>query len=136
VVYAGDALSYDFAGELVAGRERSSRRRVLVADRAEGVERLFWSRFRVPSRESLFRHADRFGSDGVAETASVYAIDMRVKRDAARPKRRRRTSASLRAEVLELRGRGVVPLAIASVLNVSDRRVREILREDGSSSVA
>lgn len=35
----------------------------------------------------------------------------------------------LRKQVADLRDRGVVPTAIADVLNISDRRVKGILRE-------
>ena len=42
---------------------------------------------------------------------------------------RRRTTVPLRRQVAELRERGLVPTAIADVLNLSDRRVKSILRE-------
>jgi transcriptional regulator len=41
---------------------------------------------------------------------------------------RRRTTECLRVKVLNLHERGVVPAAIADTLNVSDRRVKEIVR--------
>jgi DNA-binding NarL/FixJ family response regulator len=34
---------------------------------------------------------------------------------------------ALRTEVLELHGRGLVPAAIADLLNISDRRVKDFL---------
>ena len=50
---------------------------------------------------------------------------------AAKPKpyRRRRSSAQLAAEVVDLHKRGLVPVAIANELNVSDRRTKAILAQ-------
>jgi hypothetical protein len=42
---------------------------------------------------------------------------------------KRRTTVPLRHQVADLRQRGLVPTAIADVLNLSDRRVNQILRE-------
>jgi hypothetical protein len=90
-------------------------------------------RFRIPSLrltgERFHRHAERFGPDMVKVTAEMHGIDLRVKTQTGRPKRRRRTSEELRREVAELRGRGMVPAAIADTLNVADRRVGAIFRE-------
>ena len=47
----------------------------------------------------------------------------------AKPYRRRRSSAQLKAEVIDLHKRGLVPLAISNQLNVSDRRIKAILAE-------
>lgn len=44
-------------------------------------------------------------------------------------KRSRPTTPTLRSQVLELQKRGVVLTAIADTLNVSDRRVKEIVRD-------
>ncbi len=89
--------------------------------------------FRIPTLpltgDRLHRHAERFGPDTVKATAEMHGLDLRVKSQTGRPKRRRRTSEDLRREVAELRGRGMVPSAIADVLNVSDRRVSALLRE-------
>jgi hypothetical protein len=80
--------------------------------------------------EDLHRHAARFGPECVKETARVYGGELRnlavVPKSAA--KRQRRTTESLRMEILALRDRGVVPAAIADTLNLSDRRVAEILK--------
>lgn len=43
--------------------------------------------------------------------------------------KRRRMRPSVKEDILTLRGRGMVPTAIADVLNLSDRRVREVLKE-------
>ena len=50
---------------------------------------------------------------------------------AAKPKpyRRRRSSAQLTAEVIDLHKRGLVPVAIGNQLNVSDRRIKAILAQ-------
>lgn len=47
--------------------------------------------------------------------------------DRSTAKRHRRSSAALRAEILELHERGLIPAAIADALNVSDRRVKALL---------
>ena len=87
-----------------------------------------------PTPEQLHRHAERFGPESVQETADMYGIDLSIRKRTGQPKRRRRTSEELRRDVAELRGRGMVPLAIADTLNVSDRRVSEILRELGQAA--
>jgi hypothetical protein len=46
-----------------------------------------------------------------------------------RPYRRRRSSAQLTADVIDLHERGLVPVAIANQLNVSDRRIKAILAQ-------
>jgi hypothetical protein len=129
LVYGFDA--YDFDAALNAARSRVEVRK--GAHTPGGVataEQRFWqTSFPTPSAEALRRHGDRYGVEGVAETAAAFGIDLRVKRDRARPKRQRRTSANLKAQVLQLHTRGMVPTAIADVLNVSDRRVKELLRE-------
>ena len=50
-------------------------------------------------------------------------------RGKTKPYRRRRSSAQLRQEVIDLNKRGLVVAAIANQLNVADRRVKEILAE-------
>jgi len=82
-----------------------------------------------PSGDSLHRHAQRFGSEGVSGVARAYGNPSLRPAPAGAPKRRRRTSAELREAVAGLHGRGVVPAAIADALNVSDRRVKDLLRE-------
>lgn len=49
------------------------------------------------------------------------------------PKRQRRSSAELREQVVGLRERGLVLAAIADTLNISDRRVRQLLRDSQNS---
>ena len=46
---------------------------------------------------------------------------------APRPKRQRRTTDDLREQAMALRERGMVFAGIADALNVSDRRVKELL---------
>lgn len=54
------------------------------------------------------------------------------KKDTNPPKRGRATTAGLRASVIELHERGLMLPAIADTLNISDRRVREVLRDAGN----
>jgi hypothetical protein len=81
------------------------------------------------SVDALRRHAERYGTDGVKAVASVCGLDLNVRKVAELPKRRRRTTGQLVEEARLLRDRGMVPGAIADVLNVSDRRVKELLAE-------
>ena len=52
------------------------------------------------------------------------------KRDRSQ-RRRRQTTPALRGQITELYDRGLVVAVIADTLNVSDRRVRELLRDAG-----
>lgn len=82
---------------------------------------------RPPTRDKLDTHARRYGVECVNETAAIYGVDMKLRREPSKPKRSRRTTGELRGQVLELRSRGLVGTAIADALNVSDRRVNTIL---------
>ncbi len=83
------------------------------------------------------RHAKRYGLSGIADVAKAEGINLSSKggpdKDITlrrkRLKRRRRTDASLRHDVLELYRRGRMEAAIADVVNISERRVKEILAE-------
>jgi hypothetical protein len=100
---------------------------------SQELEARFWKDvlgLPAPDREALYVHAEKFGPEGVNETAQVYGVNMKVKKAAPKPKRRRRTTAELRHQVLELHRRKIVPAAIADTLNVSDRRVAQILRSE------
>jgi len=89
------------------------------------------------SEEKLMRHAKRYGLSGIADVAKAEGINLSSKggpdKDITlrrkRLKRRRRTDASLRHDVLELYRRGRMEAAIADVVNISERRVKEILAE-------
>ena len=70
----------------------------------------------------------RFGADGVAEIKDAYQLTLRNAVPVSRAKRARRTTESMKSKVLNLHVRGVVPAAIADQLNISDRRVTDILR--------
>lgn len=80
----------------------------------------------VPTAEQLRRHAERFGPDGVNETARQLGVETCV-RPAQKAKQRRHTTRNLRGQVLELHRRGAMAEAIADTLDVSDRRVQSIL---------
>jgi hypothetical protein len=107
-------------------------------------------RDRTPSASAFagyLRHAERFGSELVlgAAAGSLSADELaRLEAElvllnarkngkptkSGRPARsQRRTTDELRGQVLVLRNRGLVPTAIADVLNISDRRVQAILAE-------
>ena len=81
------------------------------------------------SVDAFRRHAGRYGTEGVKAVASVRGLDLNVRKVAELPKRRRRTTGDLIEEARRLHARGMVAGAIADVLNVSDRRVRELLAE-------
>lgn len=82
-----------------------------------------------PTAEQLHRHAERFGPELVKETAKELGVDLRLRKVEPKPKRQRRTGPSLREQVAELHGRGMMPAAIADVCNISDRRAAELIRE-------
>ena len=111
-----------------------TKRRPVPGRRIHEVDHYADESFRIPTLpltgERLHRHAE-IGTDGIRATADMHGLDLRVRPQGQRPKRRRRTSAQLRQEVAELRGRGMVPAAIADALNVSDRRLAGLLRELG-----
>ena len=89
------------------------------------------SRFHTITAEMFRRHADKFGPESVRETAAELGVELsRSTVTPARkaPKFRRRTTASLTRDVREMRGRGVVVTAIADSLNISDRRVKELIK--------
>lgn len=94
-VYASDSL-YDFPSELAAARSRAKRK---GGDLAQGLR----------------RHAQRFGAEGVNETAARLGVVVVVP---GAEKRQRTTGPTLRAQVLDLHGRGVVVAGIADVLNI------------------
>jgi len=124
--YGSDPFSYDFAASLSAADAVKPPKRPASGS----ADTRYWqATFEAPTSEALHRHAERFGPDFVKETAEAYGIDLR--NVSARPKsaekRTRRTTETLKTKVLNLHARGVVPTAIADVLNVSDRRVKEIL---------
>lgn len=84
----------------------------------------------APTSERLRRHAVRFGHELVAQTAAAFGAKLHVKAPKkALPKRKRHTTDELRTQVHELRKRGLIPMAIADTLNISDSRVRALLQE-------
>jgi hypothetical protein len=80
--------------------------------------------------EQLRRHIARYGAEGCEELAAALGVVL------PGPKRRRRTTPTLRSQVLELRARGLVPEAIADALNISDRRCRSLLRSGAGHELA
>jgi hypothetical protein len=92
-----------------------------------------------PAVAALIRHAEKFGPDCVVETARDYlappelaVLDLELARlnstnRGPGRRRQRRTTVGLRDQVLALNGRGLAAAAIADTLNISDRRVANIL---------
>jgi hypothetical protein len=96
--------TYDFRADLAAALARSKERAAARARVDEANERLYWRTY--------------------------YDCDPPRGDDVATPKRRRRrTTITLKEQVRVLRARGLVPRAIATALNISDRRCRALLRE-------
>jgi hypothetical protein len=147
-MYGSDPYAYDFEAALLTAAKtavpkRSTPERIgksvgsACGKQAGEFARTFWvSRtrserdavlLRPPTRDELLRHAERFGTEGVADVAREYKVDMRRLKKEAKPLRRR-TNDELRGQVLELTSRGVVKTAIADALNVSDRRIDAILK--------
>jgi hypothetical protein len=124
--YGSDPFSYNFASHLAAETRKKHH-----PPRAGSADVRYWrATFDAPSSEALHRHAERFGPEFVKETAGLFGVDLRnVSARAKSPeKRTRRTTETFKAKVLNLHARGVISAAIADTLNVSDRRVKEILR--------
>jgi hypothetical protein len=146
-VYGSDPYAYNLEDALANAKtavpkpgtpERIGRSVGLACGKQAGeYARTFWASrvraeldgvpLRPPTRDELLRHAERFGTEAVADVAQEYGVDMRLKKD-AKPKLRRRTNDELRGQVLELASRGVLKTAIADALNVSDRRIDAILK--------
>jgi hypothetical protein len=92
-----------------------------------------------PTLEQFKTHARKFGPDCVVETArdrlspaQLAELELEIATLGSgngKPAgtRQRRTTDDLAGQVLALRDRGVMPAAIADTLNLSDRRVANIL---------
>ena len=119
-----------FTAQLHAALERSALRRKAVKQSARNDEADYWrSQFPdAPTSEELHRHVARFGPDGVAEIRDAYQVTMRSAPPTSKAPKRRHTTETLKAKVLNLHERGVVPAAIADQLNISDKRVSAILK--------
>jgi hypothetical protein len=125
--YGSDPFSYDHEAHL---RLNAMKLEPTKPPAVGSANARYWQQFVAPTSEALHRHATRFGLEFVKATAEAFGIYLR--NVAAVPKstekKTRRTTETLRAKVLNLHERGVVPAAIADTLNVSDRRVAQILR--------
>jgi hypothetical protein len=128
--YGSDPFSYDLKGELAHAERRRQRR-------YSGHPIVHYSdgSFEIPTLPvtagSLRRHMKRFGVEGT----ETVAVEVGVTVAARAPSRRRRTTEILVQEAAELRVRGLIPAAIADVLNISDRRCRALLsRSNGDAS--
>jgi hypothetical protein len=124
-MYGSDPFAYDFEAALANAK---------TVEPKEGLtaEQVYWRRYfpKPPTEDALRRHARRFGREcvsGVAEAYGYTALAAELAETSGG--RTRATSETLRAQVLALHARGVLPAAIADTLNVSDRRVKTLLRE-------
>jgi DNA-binding NarL/FixJ family response regulator len=85
---------------------------------------------RQPTAEELARHIARYGNEGVAEVVRAYPLETMslaaFKTDA--PKGRRLTD-EVRRIVLHFHAKGSPATAIAATLNLSERRVKDIIRQ-------
>lgn len=80
----------------------------------------------APTAEELERHAQRFGPEGVAETADELGVDVAVERPRRKRGPRRPT---LKARVAELMAQGHGVDVIAELENLSPSRARRIMEE-------
>jgi DNA-binding NarL/FixJ family response regulator len=111
--------------------------------------------FRIPNLpvtgEALMRHAERFGTESVYETAEAENLPsrdlalLRVELDSLEAgrkssrgftigRRRRRTRDETRDAVLALSVQGLVPKSIADKLGIADRTVRRYLQASGATA--
>jgi DNA-binding NarL/FixJ family response regulator len=84
-------------------------------------------------REVTFGYGYATRCKPVGRVVSMTANAAKIRRHEERftspeKKRQRRSTPNVKAQVLELHSRGAVEAAIADTLNLSDRRVREIIR--------
>lgn len=123
-MYGSDPFAYDFEAALS---------RAKTAEPKEGLtaEQVYWSRHfpKPPTEEALRKHARKFGRECVSEIAEAYGYTaLAAELAETSGGRTRATSDTMRAQVLALHARGILPEAIADTLNVSDRRVKKLLR--------
>ncbi len=114
MAYGSDPFAYDFEAELAKAKAREPRAGLTAEQR-------YWRLHfpQAPTEEALRKHARRFGREGVSEIADAYGMTATAAELAeAGGKRRRRTTDTLRAQVVALHERGIVPAAIADSLNV------------------
>jgi hypothetical protein len=124
-VYGSAPFAYDFGTALAEAK---------TSDKGTGLtaEQHYWRRHfpDAPTEAALRKHARRFGNECVSEIADAYGLTATAAELAETSgKRQRRTTESLRAQVIALRDRGVVPAAIGDTLNISDSRVRKLLAQ-------
>lgn len=122
----------EFNDQLREALERSDSRKRTVKQVERDDFVTYWrTQFpEAPTAEELHKHVARFGPDGVAEIKDAYELTLLnvSAAPASKAPRARRTTESMKTKVLNLHERGVVPAAIADTLNISDRRVQDILR--------
>lgn len=115
----------DFAREVTYGYGLSTRSTV------EGLV----TRFDAPTVTELRTHATKFGSQGVGQfmPAKPVTEDLAAKSETAdlqklsRKRSKRRRNLEQEARALLARRPGLMPLAVADTLNISDRRAKNLL---------
>jgi hypothetical protein len=116
-------------------REANSRRQVMP-----GPVDLTWlperERERLLDERIAARSVFRAWLEGEMQAVERLPAEIAlVRRKAGKPSaaasRQRRSTPALREQVVGLHERGLLPTVIADTLNVSDRRVRELLRAAG-----
>lgn len=125
-MYGSDPFAHDFEATLKAA--------TTIETSGEGLtaEQVYWRKHfsQAPTEEALRKDAKRFGGEGVSEIAEAYGMTaLAVELAEDNGTRKRRTSNTMREQVRALQARGVIPAAIADTLNISDRRVRQLLAE-------
>jgi hypothetical protein len=122
--------SYDFNAALAAAKTASKTKQ---RDPQADADRTYMRRFNAGDFASEITYG--LGYPTLSKHGTVITVDSsqaRLARHAQKfdqqAKCQRRTGPTVKAQVLELHGRGLVPAAIADTLNMSDRRVAEILK--------
>lgn len=143
-MYGNDPFAYDLRQTLEESRARA-RDREERRERADAVNRaLYWRvafpDLSAPTQEQLEKHAKLFGTEGIAEamrtrgkpqTPDELAAASRARELEAAPRKRSRRRTGVKEDVAELLKRrpDLMPSVVADVLNISDRRAKQIIAE-------
>jgi hypothetical protein len=96
--YGGSRYGYDFETELAKTRDRERVRERAKARLAQEPDRLFWlCEFPAPPTPEALRRQERFGKEGVQETADVYGVDLTARTEVRQPKKVRSQARRSRA---------------------------------------
>jgi hypothetical protein len=134
--YAGWS-DYNFTTALAAALATAATR-----DEFAEADALFWRRFNerqgAPTQKELARHIKLYGHQGTepfvgtetegADVLTLKSAEANLK-EAGRERSRRRVGVKEQVKALRDRSPDLTPAAIADTLNLSDRRVKQILSE-------